>query len=310
MLRFIKKNKVILLFLLFILLYSITFMIFFIKDDKNLFEKQNIKNDEICTNYINSSIEEKQKLEENYSYDLNELCDLVINKEAKSGSFYIYYNYFIINNHIFTNFILTIIFTIFPVIYILIKDYKNVDIKTYLQRKSYKSYIFNMFKKSYIILFLIAFILLIYMLTAGIVSNFNFNSSVDLILYNLETSNSLLEDKSIILYLLSIFLSLGIYINMALIITRKEKRVLPSMIKTFISILILFSFVFIIIGLGYMQSIFNISAENFNIIELFYSGIDNYNAFLITKIVCYMVTLIISICVYKNKEKFILFCEE
>ena len=139
------------------------------------------------------------------------------------------------------------------------------------------------------------------MLTAGIVSNFNFNSSVDLILYNLETSNSLLEDKSIILYLLSIFLSLGIYINMALIITRKEKRVLPSMIKTFISILILFSFVFIIIGLGYMQSIFNISAENFNIIELFYSGIDNYNAFL---------TLIISICVYKNKEKFILFCEE
>ena len=97
---------------------------------------------------------------------------------------------------------------------------------------------------------------------------------------------------------------------MALIITRKEKRFIPSMIKTFISILLLFSFIFIIIGIGYMQSIFNISAENFNIMELFYSGIDNYNAFLITKIVCFALTLFISIYAYKNKEKFILFCEE
>ncbi len=308
MLRFIKKNKVILIFVLITLLYSITFMMFFIKDNKKSFEKDNTKNYEMCTSYINSNIEEKQTLQKNYSYDLNEFCDLVINKESKSGSFYIYYNYFIINNHIFTNPILTVLFIIFPVIYILTRNYKNGYIKSYLQRKSYKSYIFNMSKKSYMILLLIAVILLMYIITALVVSNFNFDDSIDLILYNFDIDNSLLKDKSIITYFISIFLSLGIYINMTLIITRKEKRFIPSIIKTFISILLLFSFVFVVIGL-FMQNIFNISAENFNIMELFYSGIDNYSTFLITKIICFIVTLFISLYA-KNKEKIILMCEE
>ena len=306
---FIKKNYPLLIVMFIILLYSITFMNYYVSRINYIYDTTDSQYREICNEYYNSDEDAKKEMSKNYGYDINELCDLIVNKNLKDKSFQLYYNYFINNMSFISNFFLLLIIVIVPLIYVIRKEFNSGYIKNYLQRKSYKSYIFRIYRKSYVFMILPLLIILMCIIKSCYESGFNFNPGVDLVLGNL--SEGIFDNTlSFIAHFFSIIFVLGFIINIVLIILSVDKNFIKALIKSFILILFITIFLFIVVGL-FLQSKFNLSAENFFMLDLYkLSDITSYKVSLIFNFICYIVSLIVSIYFYKNKEKTIMFCED
>lgn len=311
MTKYIKKNYIIKLYYMIIVLIFISSMLPFFSSNLNFYSGNMVKEKETCIRYNNVSLEEKKEIEKDITFS-KEICEALIN-EYKPGSFYLYYNDLLRNgiaSYIFPYFIPLLV--IFPITYKLSEEFRSKYIKNYLQRKEYKEYIKNIIKRSYKYILIVPILLLSFAVVAAICSKFNFDPRYDIALSRLSSEIGTYYNKPFfyISYILIILFNIGIYINIGLIILRKNKNFFVALIESFVAIYIFLCFTFIIIGLG-IQKIFNIPAESLNLLEIYtWSNINNISLYLIVNVIYFIVSFTLVVIAYKNKEKFIKECEK
>ncbi len=311
MTKYIKKNYIIKLYYMIIVLIFISSMLPFFSSNLNFYSGNMDKEKETCIRYNNVSLEEKKEIEKDITFS-KEICEALIN-EYKPGSFYLYYNDLLRNgiaSYIFPYFIPLLV--IFPITYKLSEEFRSKYIKNYLQRKEYKEYIKNIIKRSYKYILIVPILLLSFAVVAAICSKFNFDPRYDIALSRLSSEIGTYYNKPFfyISYILIILFNIGIYINIGLIILRKNKNFFVALIESFVAIYIFLCFTFIIIGLG-IQKIFNIPAESLNLLEIYtWSNINNISLYLIVNVIYFIVSFTLVVIAYKNKEKFIKECEK
>lgn len=311
MTKYIKKNYVIGLYYIIILLIFVLSILPFFSSNLNFYSGNMEEEKDVCIRYNNASLEEKKEIEKDITFN-NEICTALIN-EYKPGSFYLYYNYLLrngVSSFIFPFFVPLLV--IFPIIYKLSEEFRSKYIKNYLQRNEYKEYIKSIIKKSYKYILIIPILLLSFAVVASIYSKFNFDPRYDIALSRLSGEIGVHYNNPYfyISYVLIILLNMGIYINIGLIILRKNKNFFVALIESFVAIYVFLCFTFIIIGLG-VQNIFNASAESLNLLEIYtWSNINNISLYLIVNVIYFIVSFTLVVIAYKNKEKFIKECEK
>lgn len=311
MTKYVKKNYVIGLYYIIIVLIFISGILPFFSSNLNFYSGNMDAEKETCIKYKNANLEEKKEIEKDITFD-NEICTALIN-EYKPGSFYLYYNYLLrngVSSFVFPFFIPLMV--IFPIIYKLSEEFRSKYIKNYLQRNEYNEYIKSIIKRSYKYILIVPILLLSFAVVASICSKLNFDPRYDIAFSRLSSEIGTYYNKPFfyISYILIILFNMGIYINIGLIILRKNKNFFVALIESFVAIYVFLCFTFIIIGIG-IQKIFNISAESINLLEIYtWSNISNIGLYLLVNIVYFVVSFILVIIVYKNKEKFIKECEK
>ena len=311
MTKYVKKNYVIGIYYIIIGLIFISSILPFFSSNLNFYSGNMDAEKETCIKYKNANLEEKKELEKDITFD-NEICTALIN-EYKPGSFYLYYNYLLrngVSSFVFPFFIPLMV--IFPIVYKLSEEFRSKYIKNYLQRNEYNEYIKSIIKRSYKYILIVPILLLSFAVVASICSKLNFDPRYDIAFSRLSSEIGTYYNKPFfyISYILIILFNMGIYINIGLIILRKNKNFFVALIESFVAIYVFLCFTFIIIGIG-IQKIFNISAESINLLEIYtWSNISNIGLYLLVNIVYFVVSFILVIIVYKNKEKFIKECEK
>lgn len=316
LLKYIKKNYIMIIYYLIIAIFFILNILYFLRYD-NPDAYLNNEKDYYDTCIIYNNLDEKEKdqlIKDNYGiYIINDdFCNEIVKNNVKSGSFFVFYDKLINNNIsiiIFPFFVPLLI--IFPLIYKISKEFRSKYIKNYLQRNTYKSYLKHLFKESYKYIFIIPIILFLYFLIAVFISKFNFNPTVDIGLSYLSTKLSTLYNNWLfyLFYIVIIILNLGLYINISLIILSRNKKFFLSFAESFLIVYLLWCFSFIAVGL-FFQNNFGIFAEEFNLLDIYnWSSITNMYVFIITNIIYYLISFIILIYRYKDKEKLIIMCE-
>lgn len=311
MTKYVKKNYVIGLYYIIIVLIFISSILPFFSSNLNFYSGNMDAEKETCIKYKNANLEEKKEIEKDITFD-NEICTALIN-EYKPGSFYLYYNYLLrngVSSFVFPFFIPLMV--IFPIVYKLSEEFRSKYIKNYLQRNEYNEYIKSIIKRSYKYILIVPILLLSFAVVASICSKLNFDPRYDIAFSRLSSEIGTYYNKPFfyISYILIILFNMGIYINIGLIILRKNKNFFVALIESFVAIYVFLCFTFIIIGIG-IQKIFNISAESINLLEIYtWSNISNIGLYLLVNIVYFVVSFILVIIVYKNKEKFIKECEK
>lgn len=311
MTKYVKKNYVIGIYYIIIGLIFISSILPFFSSNLNFYSGNMDAEKETCIKYKNANLEEKKEIEKDITFD-NEICTALIN-EYKPGSFYLYYNYLLrngVSSFVFPFFIPLMV--IFPIVYKLSEEFRSKYIKNYLQRNEYNEYIKSIIKRSYKYILIVPILLLSFAVVASICSKLNFDPRYDIAFSRLSTEIGTYYNKPFfyISYVLIILFNMGIYINIGLIILRKNKNFFVALIESFVAIYVFLCFTFITIGLG-IQSIFNIPAESINLLEIYtWSNISNIGLYLLVNIVYFVVSFILVIIVYKNKEKFIKECEK
>lgn len=268
----------------------------------------------ICKEYMNGEQKEKGELVTKYGeiYGLDdETCSEIIKYDVTTNStLYLFCN---IIRSIFLDMIIPFfipILLLFPILYIITNKFRSREIKNYLLRDSYKNYIKRIFKLAYSNIFIVPFMLLIIFILCYILSG-NMNPIADI-------NSMMLTDRVMdlyknplfyILYTIVIFLNIGMYDNIALIISSKNKNFLVAYVESFLVIYIIWCISDILFGL-FFQKVFGIFASNFSLSVIYlWTGVDNMLIFFLTNVFWYILTLIIAILSYKNKEKIISMCE-
>lgn len=307
-----KKLKI---YCIFVIAFAFLLAYFELKnsDYKSTIENFEFKK-QSCAEYLNLSEEEKNK------YDIKhpglhsvESCEYITKSNEKPVSFFLIYENLYessIIKFIFPLFVPIIL--LFPIVYELSLELNSSYIKYFSLRKKYKYYILHLFKSSYKYLLPILIILIMFIIGCAIKSNFNFNPKFDLYLYLVDESSLLFLNNKInyIIYFAVIIFNLLSYINIALIVLRSNNRnFLISYVETFVLIYVWWCITFIIVG-NLLSKYMGIASEEVNIMEIYrWHGIENGNTFLIANVIYYVISLIIVLLMYKNKEKTIIKCE-
>ena len=182
--RFLRKNT-------FIICYFvvIVFMCFIsIKTIKNIYlreanayREEDTQYKELCKAYNNGNDITKEQLVNNNKgiYVLNdEYCKMIDDEDSRAVSVYMVYSWFI-EKSLFTPVIIPLL-VLFPIIYLISKEFKSETIKNYLLRANYKSYVFGLFTKAYKYIFLIPIILVIFYISSLFITDFNYCYAIDI----------------------------------------------------------------------------------------------------------------------------------
>lgn len=311
--RFLRKNT-------FVICYFvvIVFMCFIsIKTIKNVYSSgaeayrgDDAQYKELCKAYNNGDNITKEQLVNNNKgmYILNDdYCEMIDNKESRAVSVYLVYSWFI-EKSLFSPVIIPLLL-LFPILYLISKEFKSETIKNYLLRANYKKYVLRIFGKAYKYIFLIPIILVIFYISSLYITNFNYCYAID-IGHNFFSTDAPLGDKTFfITYLIVILLNMGIYINIGLTVLSKNKNFFIALVESFIIITVFWLISFAGIGV-LVQKITGIWAESINILEIYtWNMITDAKLYLIVNFIYYLITLCIALLAYRNKEKLIIMCE-
>lgn len=262
-----------------------------------------------CNKYL--SLEVKQVNHDINDYDV-ERCKYILSGEGRPYSFFLAFDQFIetgIFKFIFPFFVSIIIFI--PLVYKLSLELDSNYIKYYLLRKNYKGYVFDLIKKAYKNIFAILLMLFLLVIVSLVVSNFNISPRLDIYLLYLSEETLLFENPiNCVIYVVIIILNLLVYANIALMVLRNNhKNYLISLTECFLVTYMYLCLTFIVIG-GWINKCFGIIPEQLNLFEIFtWHGITNPILFLIVNVIYYIISLVIVLLMYKNKEKIIMKCE-
>lgn len=269
---------------------------------------------ESCTTYLNFTDAEREKFEAKTPGLLSiPECEYLVNTTEKPVSFFLVYD------NIFESTLMKFIFPLFlpvfllyPVVYRISQELKSGYVKYFLLRKNYKQYVLHLIKTSYKQILPVIAILLIFALGSMIKSDFNFNPTIDVYTNHIDVSTLLFynDHTNYIIYGAIVIFNLLFYVNVSLIVLRNNnKNTLVAFVESFLIIYLWWCFTFII--LGRFLSNFGISGEQINIMEIYtWSGIENSKVFLISNAIFYVISLLIVLLSYKNKEKLIMKCED
>ncbi len=271
---------------------------------------------EKCGEYIKLNETEKIELANKYEHKIelsDKYCDFVLSYSPPDSAYSIY-NSFLISSYlqyIIPFFVPLII--LFPVVYVISKEFRSKNIKNSLVREDYKKYIINLFKRAYSTVWVFPLIIVILFLISAYLSNWNFavsgsvaNHFIDKVFLTLTTNKILFH----ISYIVIILLNVGMYINLSLIVLSKNKNLIISYIESYLLVYVFWAFIYIGIG-NLLTKNFNIHSAHANLLAIFeWDSITNINIFLILNIICYLFTFVIAILSYRNKEKLIMMCEK
>ncbi len=266
----------------------------------------------LCETYLSSATQsEKEKLiKKNKDFDLNDdECNKYVSYGSPPNSTYNTFDeFFIEESFLFPVFIPIIV--IFPFVYIISREFKNKVITNYCLRENYRQYIKYIFKTAYKNIFFIPIIIAITFLISFIVSGGNMNPAAD-IGFNYVLPNLLFIDNKAFpfIYFLTLFLGMGLYINIGLIVQSRTKNFIIALLESELFIFFIWCFSIIVFG-NIGNYYFEINPDNFNLMNLYtWSGIDNMYVHLGFNIVLFIVTLFIAVRSYANKEQLINMCE-
>lgn len=266
-----------------------------------------------CQTFLNSSEKEKATLKVEYSeaFDLSdETCNEIVKYDVSPASvFYLYEN--TISSRIISIFIpfFIPIIIIFPYIYIITKKLRSNEIKNYLLRDNFENYRKRLFKIAYSNILIVPLLLLLIFIISLIISkNVNPTADVNFLLVQPKIIDNYNNPMFYLLYSLIIFLNIGLYNNIALIVMSKNKNFLISFIESFLLIYLVWCISEILFG--NILNLFQISSHNASLLEMYkWAGIDNMLVYFIVNTFWFILSLLIMIICYKNKEKIIKMCE-
>lgn len=266
-----------------------------------------------CKNFLSTSDEEERKkiiLDYPYLETYPEICEAYASYDAPPDSAYNTFSEFLYEeNYLFPFFIPIIV--LFPFMYIIARELKSKMVKNYCLRKSYKEYIGHIFKTAYKNIYIIPCVILITFLISYIISGGNLNPSTDIGLHYALPNLTFINNPIFpILYLITLVLGMGLYINIGLIVLSRNKNFVVSLLESELAIFLVWCFCSIFCGAG-AKSIFGINPDNFNLLSLYdWSNVDNMYLYFIVNLIMFLITLILALYAYKDKEKIICMCEK
>lgn len=309
-------KKKIIIYCSFLLLFSFIVTYSTLKNSKYSAYYENYESESIfCEEYLNYSDDSRESYDRKYpgAYS-SEKCEYITKSNEKPVSFFFVYESLLDSGIL--KFIVPLfipIILLYPIIYRLSLELNSGYIKYYLLRKKYSHYIFHLFKTSYKYVIPILIMFVFFIIGSAIKSNYNFNPKIDIYLRFIEDSSLIFYNNknNYIYYFIIIILNLLFYTNVGLIVLRNNnKNYLVSFIEAFLFIYLWWCFTFIIIG-KLLYKFFGIMQEQINIMEIYrWHGISDGKIFLIVNVVFYLISLIIVLLMYRNKEKLIMKCEE
>lgn len=297
----LKKNKlavVIIIVISIIILFSVNSVL---KD----VEKSNA--------YRVQLIQQCKKNVENKSLDEGyiKMCKEVIENENIKIDFYTIFSELLVWKIHYFNAIAFLIITI-PTLFNICKILKNKHILNSLTRENYNSFIKKYLKTAYKYIWILPFIALFAIFLIGINSTFSPEYSIKF--STIVWSKELISNPVtfIILYILNIIFYSFTFVNIALIIARKQHKYIPCVILSYIFYIGIE--LFLEIGLNMLVS--NIIFKSdfgiiFNIMNLFmFNDVFGVSTLLLFSFIVMLISFIFVYFMYRNKEKLIIDCEK
>lgn len=287
-----KYYPLIIIFLFLITIFGIN-AYKYLKNENNL-EKIHKKNLEICT-------------EEPISSDMIEFCESVKKEPTNAKNFYNMLYYTHTSGYDTFGFFL-FLFIIVQSNKIVCRFFKNNGLKNSLTRQSYRKTISKLFLDAYKSAFIFPLITIIAFIVCYLATGtFNYGN-----MWQKSTMNN--PSLFMFTYLLKIIIISLLYVNINLLVCRKNHNFIISMIKSYLVFIGLEIFLEIIVSMLILHIIFKTEFGLFlNIISIF-TLYDNFKNGLFYSIIIPLIFLVISTFIlykaYKNKEKLIIECEK
>ncbi len=308
----LKENKMfIIIFIIFL------FVAFYSGNEYRTFIKQNVDGHKLDLEHCESGY-----FEEHYpEADVNSLCEELKNYhpeiELKKDAFFITFD---ILSHYTISYLQVFapLLIILAALYTFQKKLKSGFFKNIMTRMEYKKFMIKSVLKSYSAsLFIPITIIVIFILSYILSGSLDFNHTVA------TTDPSAIPDallnnyrkmpQFIITFLLTFILHGMFWINIGYIVAKKSKNIVITVVGSFIVYIVIFAISDIVIGAYLLEKILHIKGGlylvNFGNIWLY---IDIYNLWIpiIYGLILFIISLIILIKIYKNKEEVIVASEK
>lgn len=294
--KIIKKNKLsIIFFLLLIIWITIAAISFYKKYDPKASEKIN----ERCLNDVE------------FYNDSKPICDDLKQLKDEYGSlsddtYMTMFTIFRLNNSPMPIIFIMPIFIMFISIWDNQKEINSNHLKNYLTRKSYKQYLKKFFKSAYKVFWILpCYVFYVFLLSYIISGHFNYGLSAGTGLATYGIQYLKLGILFVVLMALNVAIHSLIYANLSMICAKKNKNILLTLLESYI--------LWIVIEI--VGEVVNSDLIKFGILDIKYSSIFNivdlYSYFsrgniwltLLISLGYFLISLVIAILVYKNKEK-------
>jgi hypothetical protein len=244
----------------------------------------------------------------------NDICEkLLENPEYIPIDTYSMFNSIIDGGELFYLTYIVFIFITVPAVWQISKEFKNNYPKNYLTRKSYKSYLFHIFKSSYKVIWILpVFVIYIFIFSYYISGHFNYISTIEAGISSFEARYLENIGTFVIIYILNLIFISILYINLALIYLKKNKSVIVAIIEAYLTFIVIEIVNEIFISYLLFQKLLNIDLKGnlilFNIFN-YYNLTSAFDYLLI--IASYtIISFIVVLLVYRNKEKVIVDLEK
>lgn len=297
----LKRNKIVIIILLIIsvvILFSVSSVIDEV-DQSNLYRNQLI---EKCKEDMKNEISDKEYLK---------TCKETIKNENVKVDFYTVYSDLLVWKLHYLNAIAFLIIVI-PSLYSICKLLKNKYILNTLTRESYHSFIKKYLKTAYKYVWVLPFIALFTIFLVAI--NTTFNPEYAIKFSSVVWSKELISNPILFisLYTLNILFYSFTFVNISLIIARKQHKYIPCIILSYIFYIGLELF----LEVGVTMLISNIIFKSdfgiiFNIMNLFmFNDVFGVTTLLLFSFLVMLISFISVYLLYRNKEKLVVDCEK
>ena len=313
-----KQNIPIIIFnVLIVILFSSMFLKYYILENggENIILARERYN--ACVELVNADENERESIIEKYDkqyffLEIEECEKLASFENPPKSAINIYQN--IISNNSVANYIIPFfipLLILFPFIYKLSKEFKSKYIKSYILRDGYKNYVKNIFKQAYSNIWVVPLMFFILALISYLIAGHVDTSADNYLNYLIAPVELFFKPSFYISYFLVILLNFGWYTNVGLFVLSKNKNFIVAFIESFLIVYMVWCFndIFMISFLG---NLFKVNYVNFSMLNIYtcWSYLDSILLYVLYNLIIYVISLIIVIRRYKNKESIMQNCEK
>lgn len=291
----IKKNKMIIIILIFLLVWSCINLIEYAKELK-LAEK----------NYNDIANECKINI------DYIPTCEDYLNKSYQKPDTITSFFYILCHYNLNLLQVIAPIFIIIPAIWNFHKKLKSGYIKNALTRESYRIYITKELLDSMKCIIIFPIMLIFLLIGCYIISgHFDYSQFKSILVINEKFLDNL--TLTMVVYFINLMLHSIFYINLGLIFCKKNRNILVSIISSFICFVLLDIFFEVFLGSFLFGKIFKLHGfvALFNLFGIWiYTDYTNLLSVIIFSILLVVISFIILLIEYRKKEDVVICCEE
>lgn len=298
--RFLKNNVIVLIFLVF-------FGVIFLNADFLAIDEAN-KN----MKYTNSMIDECEKIVKNSkNHDEINSCQEILQYQDVEVDFYTVLSDVLVWRVQFVYYFAFLI-VIIPSIYKVCKLLKGKYIINSSFRESYKDFFKRYLKTAYQYVWLLPVLSII--LLVPIMLNSSLNPEYSILFGTSIWQTNTISNPALffILYLVYMFLCSFLFINLALLVARKQQKFIPCVILSYIFYMAIEIFFEVVIRIFIFQRIFHSGfGILFNIINIFtFNDAYGIGALLLLNLFFVVLSFFFVWLAYKNKERLVIQCEK